>query len=72
LKPGGCAAAGITDCELIAVIGDSVLNASIGLHLRQGFCIAGALHTVGGEHGRWRDSVLVQRRIGDLDSTSPL
>jgi L-amino acid N-acyltransferase YncA len=49
--------------QMIAVIGDSGNRASIGLHERFGFRLAGTLHAVGFKFGRWVDSVLMQRAL---------
>ena len=51
--------------QMIAVIGDSANHASIGLHAALGFEHAGVLRSVGYKHGRWVDSVLMQRTLGD-------
>jgi L-amino acid N-acyltransferase YncA len=50
--------------QLIAVIGDSANQSSIRLHERAGFTHAGKLASVGWKHGRWLDSVLMQRSLG--------
>ena len=57
--------------QMIAVIGDSANAASIGLHTALGFAPAGVLRSVGWKHGRWLDSVLMQRALGDGDTTPP-
>ncbi len=57
--------------QMIAVIGDSANRASIALHERQGFAHAGLFRSVGFKHGRWIDSVLMQRALGPGDSTRP-
>src|SRR5262245_26430885 len=49
--------------QMIAVIGDSANLASIGLHGALGFAHAGLLSAVGFKHGRWVDSVLMQRPL---------
>ena len=50
---------------MIAVIGDSRRQAaSIGLHHALGFHHVGILEDVGFKHGRWLDSVLMQRSLG--------
>jgi phosphinothricin acetyltransferase len=54
--------------QMVAVIGDSGNAASIALHRRHGFRQAGVLAAVGWKHGRWIDSVLMQRALGDGDS----
>jgi L-amino acid N-acyltransferase YncA len=51
--------------QLIAVIGDSGNVASITLHAALGFSPAGLLRDVGFKHGRWVDSVIMQRALGD-------
>jgi phosphinothricin acetyltransferase len=56
---------------MVAVIGDSGNAASLGLHEQAGFRRAGLLPSVGFKHGRWVDSVLMQRPLGDGDATPP-
>ncbi|MEX1108727.1 MAG: N-acetyltransferase family protein [Dongiaceae bacterium] len=58
--------------QMIAVIGDSANHASIALHERQGFVRAGIFRSVAFKHGRWLDSVLMQRALGRGDTTLPL
>lgn len=62
-----CTAAGFR--QMVAVIGDSANAASIGLHRAMGFEPVGTLRSVGWKHGRWLDSVLMQRRLGPGDDT---
>lgn len=57
-----CAAKGYR--QMVAVIGDSSNQASIGLHRAQGFTFCGVIHAIGWKHGRWIDSVLMQRALG--------
>ena len=57
--------------QLIAVIGDSAHAASIGLHASHGFLRVGTLRSVGYKFGRWIDSVIMQRPLGDGDSSTP-
>ena len=38
--------------------------ASVALHRRFGFAPAGRLSGVGRKHGRWMDTVLMQRQLG--------
>jgi L-amino acid N-acyltransferase YncA len=64
-----CTAAGFR--QMIAVIGDSRQYASISLHRQAGFTFCGTVHSVGYKHGRWLDSVLMQRPLGDGDTTPP-
>ena len=57
--------------QMIAVIGDSTRQAgSIGLHQALGFHHVGILENVGFKHGRWLDSVLMQRALG-ADAAAP-
>ena len=64
-----CAAIGKR--QMIAVIGDSANLASIRMHEKLGFRLVGTVHGVGFKHGRWVDSVLMQRALGAGDSTPP-
>jgi len=57
--------------QMVAVIGDSGNAGSIALHRRHGFRQAGFLASVGWKHGRWVDSVLMQRALGAGDSVAP-
>lgn len=58
--------------QMIAVIGDSTEQAaSVGLHAALGFRHVGILDNVGFKHGRWLDSVLMQRALGDGAKTPP-
>jgi len=57
--------------QLVAVIGDSGNDASIGLHASVGFSHAGTLKDVGYKHGRWLDAVLMQRGLGAGAKTPP-
>lgn len=57
--------------QMVAVVGDSASVASIALHERHGFSRVGALRSVGHKHGRWLDSVLLQRALGRGDTTPP-
>lgn len=50
--------------QMLAVIGDSANDASIGLHRAHGFVPVGRLDAVGFKFGRWVDSVLMQRPLG--------
>ncbi len=58
--------------QMIAVIGDSGQRASIGLHRAAGFMFCGTVHAVGFKNGRWLDQVLMQRPLGEGDSSVPL
>ncbi|MDF3337285.1 GNAT family N-acetyltransferase [Mycolicibacterium septicum] len=58
----GCTAAGIR--EVIAVVADTdEAAASLALHRKHGFTEAGRLRAVGYKHGRWLDTVLLQRSL---------
>jgi L-amino acid N-acyltransferase YncA len=67
----------ITECEargyrqMIAVIGDSDNAGSIGVHTRSGFQMIGTHPNVGFKFGRWLDTVMMQRALGDGESTLP-
>jgi L-amino acid N-acyltransferase YncA len=58
----GCADAGAR--QVIAVIADTGSDASAALHRRFGFTPAGRLAGVGRKHGRWIDTVLMQKDLG--------
>jgi L-amino acid N-acyltransferase YncA len=58
-----CACAGIR--EVVAVIVDDEAAASLALHRNRGFVDAGRLRSVGFKHGRWLDTVLLQRSIAE-------
>lgn len=57
--------------QMIAVIGDSDNRASVELHRKAGFQLAGTLHSVGWKHGRWLDTVLMQIALGPGDRQPP-
>ena len=57
--------------QVIAVIGDSANAGSIALHARLGFLRVGTLRSSGYKLGRWVDSVLMQRPLGEGDMTPP-
>jgi phosphinothricin acetyltransferase len=57
--------------QMLAVIGDSANQASIGLHQRLGFTVTGTFRAVGFKFGRWIDSVLMQRELGPGDRSLP-
>ena len=61
----GCAAAGAR--QVIAVIADTGSDASAALHRRFGFTQAGMLSGVGRKHGRWIDTVLMQKELTRKD-----
>ena len=49
--------------QMVAIIGDSANEGSITLHARAGFRMVGTLRDVGFKHGRWVDSVIMQRSV---------
>ena len=57
--------------QMVAVIGDSANLASVRLHEAAGFSHAGVLRSVGWKHGRWLDTVLMQRALGLGDAGPP-
>jgi len=68
----------ITECEargyrqMIAVIGDSANAGSIGVHTKTGFTMIGTHPNVGLKFGRWLDTVMMQRALGEGAATVPL
>ena len=67
----------IAECErrgyrqMIAVIGDSANAGSIGVHTRTGFQMIGIHPNVGYKFGRWLDTVMMQRALGEGATTVP-
>jgi L-amino acid N-acyltransferase YncA len=67
----------IDECEargfrqMIAVIGDSANAGSIGVHTRAGFSMIGTHPSVGFKFGRWLDTVMMQRALGEGAVTEP-
>ncbi|MGI5352514.1 N-acetyltransferase family protein [Streptomyces sp. CA-250714] len=57
-----CEQAGVR--QIVAVIADTGSDASPALHRRFGFVPAGRLTGVGHKHGRWIDTILMQRSFG--------
>jgi len=56
---------------MIAVIGDTANVASVAVHAAAGFRLIGTFQSVGFKHGRWLDTVLMQRALGAGDSAPP-
>ncbi len=54
--------------QMVAVIGDSANKGSIRLHEKHGFAHIGTMPSVGWKHGRWLDTVLMQRALGSGDT----
>lgn len=67
----------ITECEargfrqMIGVIGDSANTASVAVHAAVGFRHTGTFQSIGFKHGRWLDTVLMQRALGSGDTSPP-
>jgi phosphinothricin acetyltransferase len=57
--------------QMIAVIGDSGQVASIALHRTAGFQMIGTFAAVGFKFGRWLDTVMMQRPLGEGATTPP-
>jgi phosphinothricin acetyltransferase len=57
--------------QMIAVIGDSANAGSIGLHRSLGFDMIGTHPSVGFKFGRWLDTVMMQRALGEGGATVP-
>lgn len=57
--------------QMVAIIGNSENSASIRLHTRLGFRQVGVFESVGFKHGRWLDTVIMQRELGEGASTTP-
>jgi L-amino acid N-acyltransferase YncA len=57
--------------QMIGVIGDSANTASVAVHAAVGFRLIGTFQAIGHKHGRWLDTVLMQRSLGRGDATPP-
>jgi phosphinothricin acetyltransferase len=57
--------------QMIGVIGDSANTASIAVHAAVGFRLIGNFQSIGFKHGRWLDTVLMQRALGSGDTLPP-
>jgi len=57
--------------QMIAIIGNSGNDGSIGLHAHLGFEMVGTLKSVGFKHGGWVDTVMMQRAISNGDTVLP-
>jgi L-amino acid N-acyltransferase YncA len=57
--------------QMVAVIGDSGNAGSIGVHLAAGFAEVARLPAIGFKFGRWVDSVMMQRPLGEGQTTLP-
>ena len=58
--------------QMISIIGDSKNYSSIALHTGLGFEKIGVQPSVGFKFGRWVDSVIMQRALGEGDTTPPV
>ena len=57
--------------KLIAVIGDSANTGSVGVHAAVGFQPVGVLKSCGWKFDRWLDVVLMDKPLGQADTTAP-
>ncbi|WP_048440100.1 GNAT family N-acetyltransferase [Caenimonas sp. SL110] len=55
--------------KLIAVIGDSANLGSVGVHRAQGFSHVGTLKACGWKFDKWLDVVLMEKPLGEGDTT---
>ena len=58
--------------KLIAVIGDSANAGSIAVHASAGFQPVGVLKSCGWKFEKWLDVVLMDKFLGEADTTSPI
>jgi len=57
--------------QMVAVIGEPTNTASIRLHERFGFQHLGTFPGIAWKHGRWLDTVFMQRALGDGAGSTP-
>lgn len=57
--------------QMVAVIGEPANGASVALHEKLGFRTVGVFQGLGRKHGRWLDTVQMQRALGAGDGTAP-
>lgn len=57
--------------QMIAIVGDSNNQGSLKVHQQVGFREIGTLKDIGFKHGRWLDTVLLQRALGEGSGTLP-
>jgi len=57
--------------QMIANVGNSENHGSLALHRSLGFTVSGTLYSVGLKHGRWVDTVILQRPLGQGSDTLP-
>ncbi|WP_296185100.1 GNAT family N-acetyltransferase [Pseudomonas sp. UBA1879] len=58
--------------QMVAIIGNSENLASVRLHERLGFRTVGVFESVGFKHGRWLDTVIMQRELGEAGHSLPV
>jgi phosphinothricin acetyltransferase len=58
--------------QMVAVIGDSLSEPSIGLHQHMGFIHIGTVRNVGFKTGRWLDQVIMQKSLGAGATRAPV
>jgi phosphinothricin acetyltransferase len=58
--------------QMIAAIGDIKNAGSIQVHRACGFILVGTLPSSGWKHGRWLDSIFMQRALGEGDKSKPV
>ena len=57
--------------QMVAIIGDSANQPSIGLHTKLGFETIGVQPSVGFKFGRWVDTVTMKRALGPGNTVLP-
>jgi L-amino acid N-acyltransferase YncA len=57
--------------QMLGVIGDSANIASVAVHAAVGFRHVGTFQSIGFKHGRWLDTVLMQRALGSGAAAPP-
>jgi len=57
--------------QMIAVIGDTANTGSVEVHRTAGFRLVGTFDNVGFKFGRWLDTVLMQRELGQGATAAP-
>ncbi|MBI5278714.1 MAG: N-acetyltransferase [Burkholderiales bacterium] len=57
--------------KLIAVIGDTANEGSVGVHRSSGFDHVGIIRSCGWKFGKWLDIVLMEKPLGEADRTAP-
>lgn len=57
--------------QMVAIIGDSGNEPSVKLHRACGFELVGIFRAIGFKHGKWIDTVLMQRPLGAGNQSLP-